>query len=152
MRVSHELRWILGVVYHDLCLGGKALAGRENVGLYLTKSDLCPSFVEELTTKGMGLLVVDSHTGNHTDSLETIRRFLSTTGTRSSRKGGCEFHNADSIEINFFVFPILFYNLLEKEVPLADSRAPWHEPKESLRHRHQASCQRSSAGIYSPTP
>nr|GEY54322.1 hypothetical protein [Tanacetum cinerariifolium] len=43
----------------------KALAERENVGLDLTKFDLCPSFVEDLTVKGMGLRVADSHTGNH---------------------------------------------------------------------------------------
>ncbi|GKD02881.1 hypothetical protein Tco_1177855 [Tanacetum coccineum] len=78
---------IVRVVYHDLCLGGKALAKRENVGLDLTKSNLCPSFVEELTAKGMGLRVADSHTGNHREDgftpLETIRMFLGIIGSRS---------------------------------------------------------------------
>ncbi|GJW25337.1 hypothetical protein Tco_0039148 [Tanacetum coccineum] len=59
----------------------KALVGRENVGFDLTKSDLFPSFVKDLTAKGMGLRVVDSHTGNHHEDgftpLETIRRLLS---------------------------------------------------------------------------
>ncbi|GJQ99189.1 hypothetical protein Tco_0522174 [Tanacetum coccineum] len=67
-------------MYHDLYLGGKALVEREDVGLDLTKSDLFPSFIEDLTMKGMGLRVVDSHTGNYQKDdftpLETIRRFL----------------------------------------------------------------------------
>ncbi|GKD43599.1 hypothetical protein Tco_1268244, partial [Tanacetum coccineum] len=55
--------------------------GREGErGFDLTKSDLCPSFVEDLTAKGVNLRVADSHTGNHHEdgftSLETIRRFL----------------------------------------------------------------------------
>ncbi|GJS40477.1 hypothetical protein Tco_0565520 [Tanacetum coccineum] len=45
-------------MYHDLYLGEKALVGRENVGFDLTKSDICPSFVEDLTAKGVGLRVV----------------------------------------------------------------------------------------------
>nr|GEV81313.1 hypothetical protein [Tanacetum cinerariifolium] len=73
--VFHE-----GIMYHDLYLGKKALVERKDVGLDLTKSDLCPSFVEDLTAKGMGLRVADSHTGNYREddftSLETIRRFL----------------------------------------------------------------------------
>nr|GEV23360.1 hypothetical protein [Tanacetum cinerariifolium] len=52
----------VGLMYHDLYLGGKALVERENVGLDLTKSDICPSFVEDLTAKGVGLRVADSHT------------------------------------------------------------------------------------------
>nr|GEV30146.1 hypothetical protein [Tanacetum cinerariifolium] len=67
-------------MYHDLYLGGKALVERENVGLDLTKSDICPSIVEDLTAKGVGLRVADSHTSNHHEDgftpLETIRRFL----------------------------------------------------------------------------
>ncbi|GKB46073.1 hypothetical protein Tco_0896826 [Tanacetum coccineum] len=67
-------------MYHDLCLGGKALTARENVGFDLTKSDLCPSFVKDLTAKGVSLCVVDSHTGNHRKDgftpLETIQRFI----------------------------------------------------------------------------
>ncbi|GKE29161.1 hypothetical protein Tco_1444545, partial [Tanacetum coccineum] len=66
----------IGLMYHDLCLGGKALAGRENVGFDLTKSDLCLSFVKDLIMKGVGLRVADSHTGNHREDgftpLETI--------------------------------------------------------------------------------
>ncbi|GJT98918.1 hypothetical protein Tco_1094436 [Tanacetum coccineum] len=54
----------------------KALVEKENVGLDLSKSDLCPSFVEDLTAKGMGLCVADLHTGNHRKDdftpLETI--------------------------------------------------------------------------------
>ncbi|GKB31473.1 retrovirus-related pol polyprotein from transposon TNT 1-94 [Tanacetum coccineum] len=67
-------------MYHDLYLGRKALVERENVGLNSTKSDLFPSFVKDLTAKGMGLRVTDFHTGNHREDdftpLETIRRFL----------------------------------------------------------------------------
>nr|GEX99498.1 retrovirus-related Pol polyprotein LINE-1 [Tanacetum cinerariifolium] len=67
--------------------------GRENVGFDLTKSNMCLSFVEDLTAKGLVLRVVDSHTGNHCEDdftpLETIRRFLSIIGSRSilSSKG-----------------------------------------------------------------
>ncbi|GJT24219.1 hypothetical protein Tco_0894156 [Tanacetum coccineum] len=88
-------------MYHDLCLGGKALAERENVGFDFTKSDLCHSFIKDLTLKGVGLRVVDSHTGNHREDdftpLETIRRFLgiiesislsSSKGRPSSWRGG----------------------------------------------------------------
>ncbi|GJW64860.1 hypothetical protein Tco_0116744 [Tanacetum coccineum] len=46
----------------------------------LTKSDLCPSFVKDLTAKGVSLRVADSHTGNHHKDgftpLETIQRFI----------------------------------------------------------------------------
>ncbi|GKC41562.1 hypothetical protein Tco_1059284, partial [Tanacetum coccineum] len=67
-------------MYHDLYLGGKALEEKENVGLDLTKFDLFPSFIEDLTAKGMGLRMADSHTGNHHEDdftpPETIRRFL----------------------------------------------------------------------------
>ncbi|GKD98540.1 hypothetical protein Tco_1382437, partial [Tanacetum coccineum] len=81
------------LVYHDLYLGGKALVERENVGFDLTKSDLCPSFIKDHTAKGVGLRVVDSHTGNHHEDdftpLETIQRFLGIIGSRSlsSSKG-----------------------------------------------------------------
>ncbi|GJR09790.1 putative reverse transcriptase domain-containing protein [Tanacetum coccineum] len=74
----------------------KALVERENVGFDLTKSDICPSFVKDHTTKGMGLRMVDSHTGNHREHdftpLETIRRFLGITGSRSfqARRGGLQ--------------------------------------------------------------
>ncbi|GJW82180.1 hypothetical protein Tco_0146155 [Tanacetum coccineum] len=72
---------ILGIVYHDLYLGGKALVERENMGFDLTKSNLFPSFIEDLTTKGMSLCVADSNTGNHHEDgftpLETIRMLLS---------------------------------------------------------------------------
>nr|GEU86417.1 hypothetical protein [Tanacetum cinerariifolium] len=67
-------------MYHDLDLGKKALVERKNLGSDLTKSDLCPSFFKDLTAKGMGLLMVDSHTSNHYEDdftpLETIQRFL----------------------------------------------------------------------------
>ncbi|GKD64370.1 hypothetical protein Tco_1306478, partial [Tanacetum coccineum] len=53
---------IIGLMYHDLYLGGKALVERENVGFDLTKSNLCPSLVEDLTAKGVGLRLADSHT------------------------------------------------------------------------------------------
>nr|GEX57742.1 putative ribonuclease H-like domain-containing protein [Tanacetum cinerariifolium] len=70
----------LGLVYYDFCHGGKALAQRENIGFDLTKSIVCPSFIEDLTAKGVSLRMTDSHTGNHREddftTLETIRRFL----------------------------------------------------------------------------
>ncbi|GJR33609.1 hypothetical protein Tco_1209293 [Tanacetum coccineum] len=72
---------ILRTVYHDLYLGEKALVERENVGFVLTKSDIFPIFIEDLTAKGMGLRMADSHNGNHHKDgftpLETIRRLLS---------------------------------------------------------------------------
>ncbi|GKF06711.1 hypothetical protein Tco_0037379, partial [Tanacetum coccineum] len=78
VEAPHDLRWIPGLVYHDLYLGGKALVERENMGFDLTKSDLCPSFVEDYTTKGVGLSIADSYSGNHREDdftpLETIRR------------------------------------------------------------------------------
>ncbi|GJX11314.1 strictosidine synthase-like 10-like protein [Tanacetum coccineum] len=53
----------------------------------LSKSDLCPSFVEGLTPKGLGFRVADSHTRNYLEDnftpLKTIRRFQSTIGRRS---------------------------------------------------------------------
>ncbi|GKB44733.1 hypothetical protein Tco_0889675 [Tanacetum coccineum] len=55
--VSHDLRWISRLVYHDLYLGGKALVERENVDFGLTKSVLYPSFVEDHTAKGVGIRV-----------------------------------------------------------------------------------------------
>ncbi|GJZ05132.1 hypothetical protein Tco_0538407 [Tanacetum coccineum] len=68
--------------------------GREGErGFNLTKSDLCPSFVEDLTAKGVSLRVADSHAGNHREDgftpLETIR-FLGIIKSRShsSSKGG----------------------------------------------------------------
>ncbi|GJY80794.1 hypothetical protein Tco_0493545 [Tanacetum coccineum] len=49
---------------------------RDNVDFDLTKSHFCPSSVEDLTAKGVGFRVVDSHTGNHREDdfmpLETI--------------------------------------------------------------------------------
>ncbi|GJT33202.1 hypothetical protein Tco_0923621 [Tanacetum coccineum] len=81
------------LVYHDLYLGGKALVEKENVGFDLTKSDLCPSFIEDHAAKGVGLRVVDCHTNNHREDdfmpLETIQRFLGIIGSRSfsSSKG-----------------------------------------------------------------
>ncbi|GKA59427.1 hypothetical protein Tco_0758740 [Tanacetum coccineum] len=90
-------------MYHDLYLGGRTLVERENVGLDLTKSDLCPSFVEDHPAKGVGLRVADSHTGSHREDgftpLETIQRFLGIIGSRSlsgskgrplSRREECE--------------------------------------------------------------
>ncbi|GJV11588.1 hypothetical protein Tco_1353129 [Tanacetum coccineum] len=84
---------ITGLVYHDLYLNKKALVERENVGFDLTKSYLCPSFVEGHIAKGVELRVADSHTVNHHKDdfmpLETIRRFLGIIGSRSllSSKG-----------------------------------------------------------------
>ncbi|GJZ92895.1 hypothetical protein Tco_0664960, partial [Tanacetum coccineum] len=46
MGASHDFRGILGLVYHDLYLGGKAFEEGENMGFDLTKSYLCPSYVE----------------------------------------------------------------------------------------------------------
>nr|GEV89784.1 hypothetical protein [Tanacetum cinerariifolium]GEW29826.1 hypothetical protein [Tanacetum cinerariifolium] len=73
-----KLRWGSKSSGHGLNIGEKALVERENVGLELTKSDLYPNFIKDLTAKGMGLRVVDSLTGNHHEDdftpLETIRR------------------------------------------------------------------------------
>ncbi|GJT46338.1 nucleotide-binding alpha-beta plait domain-containing protein [Tanacetum coccineum] len=84
---------ILGIVYHDLYLSRKALVERENAGFDLTNSDLCHSFFEDLTAKGMGLRLANYHTGNHCKDgftpLETIRRFIGVIRSRShlSSKG-----------------------------------------------------------------
>ncbi|GJX12741.1 hypothetical protein Tco_0204499 [Tanacetum coccineum] len=50
-------------MYHDLYLGGKALVEKENLGFNLTKSDLCPSFGEDLPAKSVGHRMADSHAG-----------------------------------------------------------------------------------------
>ncbi|GJV41017.1 hypothetical protein Tco_1419457, partial [Tanacetum coccineum] len=56
--------------------GGLNTLQRDIMGLDLTKYDLYPSFIEDLTAKGMGLRVTDSNTGNHRKDdftpLETI--------------------------------------------------------------------------------
>ncbi|GKC38857.1 hypothetical protein Tco_1051241 [Tanacetum coccineum] len=59
-------------MYHDLYLGGKALVERENVGFDLTKSNLCLSFIEDLTVKDVGLRVAYSHTSNYREDGFTI--------------------------------------------------------------------------------
>ncbi|GKF26338.1 hypothetical protein Tco_0082232, partial [Tanacetum coccineum] len=65
----------------------ESLGRGENVGFNLFRYYLCPSFIEGDPTKGVGLRVANSHTGNHHDddftSLETIRRFLGVVGSRS---------------------------------------------------------------------
>ncbi|GJQ89158.1 hypothetical protein Tco_0000297 [Tanacetum coccineum] len=77
LRITFDVR--VRIMYDDLYLGGKALVERESMGFDLTKFDICPSFVKDLTAKGVGLRVVDSQTGNHHEDgfmpLETIRRF-----------------------------------------------------------------------------
>ncbi|GJY44452.1 E3 ubiquitin protein ligase MIEL1 [Tanacetum coccineum] len=74
-------------MYHDLYLGGKALVEKENLGFNLTKSDLCPSFGEDLPAKSVGHRMADSHAGNHHEDgftpLETIRMLLSIIWERS---------------------------------------------------------------------
>ncbi|GJY19300.1 hypothetical protein Tco_0390791 [Tanacetum coccineum] len=65
--------------FQELCtyLCGKALVEKENLGFDLIESDLCPSFVEDLTAKGMGLRVVDSHTVYGGEpSVDLLRAFL----------------------------------------------------------------------------
>ncbi|GKD88194.1 hypothetical protein Tco_1363701 [Tanacetum coccineum] len=48
LRITSSVRGVIpGTVYHAFYLGGKALVERKNVGFDLTKSDLCPSFVED---------------------------------------------------------------------------------------------------------
>ncbi|GKB12130.1 hypothetical protein Tco_0846053 [Tanacetum coccineum] len=49
------------LVYHDLYLGRKALVERVIVVFDLTKSYICPSFIEGHIAKGLGLRVADSH-------------------------------------------------------------------------------------------
>ncbi|GJW45984.1 hypothetical protein Tco_0077630 [Tanacetum coccineum] len=84
-----------GVPSHSFVMPEKkALVERENVGFDLTKSDLCPSFAEYHTAKGVGLRVANSHTSNHREDdfkpQETIRRFLDVFESRSlsSLNGG----------------------------------------------------------------
>ncbi|GJU55594.1 hypothetical protein Tco_1229308 [Tanacetum coccineum] len=109
-----------GLVYHDLYLGGKALVERKNVGFDLTKSDLCPSFIEYHTAKGVGLRVADSHIGNHREDdftpLETIQRFLGITGSRSLssskgrpliRRGGHAFSQKEELSEFLAIYPVL---------------------------------------------
>ncbi|GJW55355.1 hypothetical protein Tco_0099440 [Tanacetum coccineum] len=59
-------------MYHDLYLDRLALVERENVGLDLTKSCLCPSFFEDQLVKGVGLRVVDSNTSNQREADKVI--------------------------------------------------------------------------------
>ncbi|GKA36870.1 hypothetical protein Tco_0723435 [Tanacetum coccineum] len=81
-------------IFEEETFTQKVLVERGNVGFDLTKSNLCPSFIEDLTAKGVGLHVADSHTGNHRGydftPLETIRRFLGIIRSRSlsARRGG----------------------------------------------------------------
>ncbi|GKC56758.1 zf-CCHC domain-containing protein, partial [Tanacetum coccineum] len=72
---SDEIGW-----NKALHINWKALVERENVGLDLIKYDLCPSVVEYLTTKGIGLCVVDSHT----DSDHDIHEFPSAKELKDS--------------------------------------------------------------------
>ncbi|GKE05221.1 hypothetical protein Tco_1397239 [Tanacetum coccineum] len=72
VRVSDEIGW-----NKALHINWKALVERENVGLDLIKYDLCPSVVEYLTTKGIGLCVVDSHTEYGGEpNVDLLRAFL----------------------------------------------------------------------------
>ncbi|GKA83488.1 putative nucleotidyltransferase, ribonuclease H [Tanacetum coccineum] len=48
-----RVRVIPRTIYDDLYLDGKALVESENVGFDLIKSDLCPSFIEDVTAKGL---------------------------------------------------------------------------------------------------
>ncbi|GJY95728.1 hypothetical protein Tco_0512089 [Tanacetum coccineum] len=61
-------------------LAGKLRWRRRSWVFDLNKSDICPSFVEGLTAKGLGLRVADSHTGNHLEDsftpLETIQSYV----------------------------------------------------------------------------
>ncbi|GJT29433.1 hypothetical protein Tco_0909708 [Tanacetum coccineum] len=99
---TNRLRWGSKSLGVNDGFAKKSLVDRENVGFDLTKYDLCTSFIEALTAKGMGLRVADSHTGNHREDgftpLETIRRFLGLIGSRSlsssnrrpsNQRGGC---------------------------------------------------------------
>ncbi|GJZ47904.1 CNGC15b-like protein [Tanacetum coccineum] len=74
-------------MYRDLYLGGEALVERENIGFDLTKSDICPSFVEDLTTKGVGLRVANFHT---VDPIRARRGGLRARGEASLDKGGLD--------------------------------------------------------------
>nr|GEV75331.1 putative reverse transcriptase domain-containing protein [Tanacetum cinerariifolium] len=88
--VSMRITSGLGVrtVYHDLYLGGKSLAERENIGFDLARP--LPYFRRRPLVKGVGLRVADSHTGNHPEDdftpLETIRRSYSVIRERISFK------------------------------------------------------------------
>ncbi|GKA00954.1 hypothetical protein Tco_0673619, partial [Tanacetum coccineum] len=77
LRITSGVR--VRTVYHDLYLGGKALAEKENVGFDLARP--LPQFCRRPLAKGVGLRVSDSHTGNHPKDdfmpLETIRRSYS---------------------------------------------------------------------------
>ncbi|GKB36391.1 reverse transcriptase domain-containing protein [Tanacetum coccineum] len=73
-------------MYNDLYLGKKTLVERENVGFDLTKSDLCPSFVEELTIKDVGLCVADSLT----DPIRARRVGLRARGEGTSPPSICD--------------------------------------------------------------
>ncbi|GJW64856.1 hypothetical protein Tco_0116740 [Tanacetum coccineum] len=87
-------------MYHDLCLGEKALTERENVGFDLTKSDLCLSFIEDLTMKGVGLRVADSHT----DPLRARRGGLRAGGEGTSLR--------PSVECNVYIYGFIAFNFI----------------------------------------
>ncbi|GKA19889.1 hypothetical protein Tco_0699804, partial [Tanacetum coccineum] len=46
------------------------------MGFDLTKSDLCPSFVKDLTAKGGGLRVVNTYIGSHREDEMDFRSFM----------------------------------------------------------------------------
>ncbi|GJU01036.1 hypothetical protein Tco_1111374 [Tanacetum coccineum] len=83
-----------------LCLGEKALTERENVGFDLTKSDLCLSFIEDLTMKGVGLRVADSHT----DPLRARRGGLRAGGEGTSLR--------PSVECNVYIYGFIAFNFI----------------------------------------
>nr|GEU51152.1 hypothetical protein [Tanacetum cinerariifolium] len=86
-------------MYHDLYLGGKALVDKGNVGLDLTKSDLCPSFIEDLTMKVVGLRMADSYT----DPFQSRRGGLRAggEGTSSSLPVECDAYIYGCIDFEF---------------------------------------------------
>ncbi|GJR29336.1 hypothetical protein Tco_1105568 [Tanacetum coccineum] len=140
-----EETWVIpGTVYHDLYLGGKALIERENVGFDLTKSDFCPSFVEDLSANSVGLRVADSHTGNHREDgftpLETIRRFLGLKRPKAStfRRETGDLGNVRVLSSlcpeskELFVWSPSFKDVPEKELFSDDESAKINEQANTL--------------------
>ncbi|GJU42608.1 putative RNA-directed DNA polymerase [Tanacetum coccineum] len=87
MGVSRDLRGIPGFSVPRSLSWRKSLGREENVSFNLVKCYVCPSFIEGGIVRGVGLRVVNSHTGNHREdnftALETIQKFLGIIGSRS---------------------------------------------------------------------
>ncbi|GJS18288.1 hypothetical protein Tco_0412760 [Tanacetum coccineum] len=101
-------------MYHDLCLGGKSLAERENMGFDLTKSNLCP-ILSKPYHKGCG-----SSSGGFPYWLNPFGCAKLTTFAVMCKAYGCE-PSVDLFRGFFNLFPggewLTFAKRPEKHIP-----------------------------------